>query len=42
MEKLYIIMPVYNEEANIQKVIEDWYPIIEKYGWKRPIEIGRN
>lgn len=31
MEKLYIIMPVYNEEANIQKVIEDWYPIIEKH-----------
>lgn len=24
-------MPVYNEEANIQKVIEDWYPIIEKH-----------
>lgn len=31
MEKLYIVIPVYNEEANIKKVIEEWYPIIEKY-----------
>lgn len=31
MEKLYIVIPVYNEEANIKEVIEDWYPIVEKY-----------
>lgn len=31
MEKLYIIIPAYNEEKNIRNVIEDWYPIIEKY-----------
>lgn len=30
-ESLYIIIPAYNEEKNIEKVIDDWYPIIEKY-----------
>lgn len=29
---LYIIMPAYNEEANIEKVIGHWYPIVEKIG----------
>lgn len=32
MDKLYIVMPAYNEEANISKVIETWYPIVEKIG----------
>ncbi|MDF2841983.1 MAG: hypothetical protein K0R00_409 [Herbinix sp.] len=32
MDKLYIIIPAYNEEANIKKVIQDWYPIVEKAG----------
>ncbi|MDF2484945.1 MAG: hypothetical protein K0R46_1113 [Herbinix sp.] len=32
MDKLYIVIPAYNEEANIDKVIKDWYPIIEKIG----------
>ena len=31
-DKLYIIIPAYNEESNIKQVIEDWYPIVEKYG----------
>lgn len=31
MDVLYIIIPAYNEEKNIEKVIDDWYPIIEKY-----------
>lgn len=31
MEKLYIIIPAYNESENIEQVINEWYPIIEKY-----------
>lgn len=31
MEKLFIIIPAYNEAVNIKKVVEDWYPIVEKY-----------
>ena len=31
MNKLYIVIPAYNEEANIKSVIDDWYPIVEKY-----------
>ena len=30
-DKLYIVMPTYNEADNITNVIEDWYPILEKY-----------
>lgn len=29
---LYIVMPAYNEAANIRQVIRDWYPIVEKFG----------
>lgn len=28
---LYIVIPAYNEEANIAEVVEEWYPIVEKY-----------
>jgi len=31
MEKLYIVIPAYNEEENIKSVIDDWYPVVEKY-----------
>ena len=29
MECLYIVMPCYNEEENIQSVVKQWYPILE-------------
>ena len=29
METLYIVMPAYNEEANIKSVVEQWYPLLE-------------
>ena len=31
MDKLYIIIPAYNEEENIKQVIADWYPIVETH-----------
>jgi len=30
-DSLYIIIPAYNEESNINQVIEEWYPIVERY-----------
>ena len=32
MDKLYIVIPAYNEEETIGAVIKDWYPIVEKLG----------
>lgn len=31
MEKLYIVIPAYNESENIENTIRDWYPIVEKH-----------
>lgn len=28
---LYIVIPAYNEEVNIKRCINDWYPIVEKH-----------
>ncbi len=32
MEKLYIVIPAYNEQDNIEEVVKDWYPIVEQRG----------
>ncbi len=32
MDKLYIVIPAYNEEENIESVVNDWYPVVEKIG----------
>lgn len=32
MDRLYIVIPAYNEEANVKNVIRDWYPVVEKVG----------
>lgn len=29
-DTLYIVMPAYNEEANIQEVIQQWHPVCER------------
>ena len=31
MDVLYVVMPAYNEEANIREVVEEWYPVVEKH-----------
>lgn len=31
-DSLYIVMPAYNEEANIEEVVREWHPIVEKTG----------
>ena len=32
MESLYIVMPAYNEEANIETTVRQWYPLLEGKG----------
>ena len=32
MDCLYIVIPAYNEEENIRRVLEDWYPVVERHG----------
>lgn len=32
MDKLYIVIPAYNESANIRQTVEDWYPVVEAHG----------
>lgn len=32
MERLFIIIPAYNEEENIRQVIKDWYQVVEQFG----------
>lgn len=29
MDKLFIVMPAYNEEANIAEVVKEWYPVLK-------------
>ncbi len=31
MDVLYIVIPAYNEQSNIKKLIDEWYGIIEKH-----------
>lgn len=38
-DSLYIIIPAYNEEENIEKVIEEWYEIIKKIGNKSKLVV---
>lgn len=30
-EKLFIIIPAYNEQENIRQVLDDWYPVVQKH-----------
>ncbi len=39
MEKLYIVIPAYNEQDTIKNVIDDWYPIVDKIGGESKLVI---
>lgn len=32
MRKIYFVLPAYNEEANIEETIRQWYPVVERCG----------
>lgn len=32
MNKLYVVVPAYNESENIREFVESWYPVVEKFG----------
>ncbi len=32
MQKLFIVIPAYNEQDTIRQVIDQWYPVVEKTG----------
>ena len=32
MSSLYIVIPAYNEEENIEQCVNDWYKVIDKFG----------
>ena len=31
MSSLYIVIPAYNESANIERTIDQWYPVVERH-----------
>jgi len=31
-DKLFVVMPAYNEEANIEEVVKDWHEVVSKVG----------
>lgn len=31
MDKLFIVVPAYNESENIRNLVNDWYPIVERH-----------
>ena len=32
IDSIYVVIPAYNEEENIEWVIKDWYSIFAKFG----------
>ena len=40
MDSLYIVMPAYNEEENIEHVIRQWYPVLEGKGTNSKLVIA--
>ena len=40
MDSLYIVMPAYNEEENIEEVVRAWYPLLEGKGQESRLVIA--
>ena len=40
MDTLFIVMPAYNEEENIHRVVEEWYSLLEKGDFKSRMVIA--
>lgn len=41
MDKLYIVIPAYNEELNIRNVVEQWHHVIENLYKNKEVEEGK-
>jgi len=39
MDKLYIIMPAYNEQDNIEEVVSSWHKVVEAIGGKSKLVV---
>lgn len=39
MDMLYVIIPAYNEEANIEAVVNEWHDIVYKTGRKSKLVV---
>lgn len=40
MESLYIVMPAYNEESNIESVVRQWYPLLAEKSEKSRLVVA--
>lgn len=42
MDSIYVVMPAYNEEENIEAVVRAWYPVLKGKGEKSRLVIADN
>lgn len=42
MDKIYFVMPAYNEEANIEDVVKMWHPVVERVGGESRLVIAND
>ena len=41
-EKIYFVMPAYNESANIEEVVDQWLPVVEKIGGESRLVVAND